>query len=341
MPGIGLNIPAGRKLIGNNLALNARHPWNAAGLPFAGRYELLWGAGWDWDGWIRPQLDYLMGDLGCNCIRSLGGHWAIMQGRLSLLEYTTHLVQIASYLKDHGAYFYLTGDSHRAAFSAGDGEVERPITDTGPVYVAYLSELEDIGNSIGFDFMNEADNSGSGGYFRGFYQRDLIAFVKNAGVTLPVTYSVNGPCLTSGNSFINANAVMNNWDYLDFHDYRYPYNLNFYTDKGWQMLIGETGINSAPTAPSNDKGGGPTFSTPRMLDVYKLALQTHPNIRGILHWAVGDQTNVGDPNGLPHEAFGVYNTNDTRGLDKFYGREDLIRIIKSYTRGSLKHTNSL
>lgn len=336
----GLNLPPGRKLIGNNLALNARQVWPRENLPYAGRYETLWGSGFDWDGWVRPQLDYIMGDLGCNCVRSLGGHWAIAQGRLPISTYIANTTRVAAYLADHGAYFYLNGDSSRRAFNE-TGENERPISETGPLYVAYLRELQSIGNSIGFDFMNEADSNGAGSYFRGFYMRDLVAFIKDAGVTVPLTYSVNGPVLTSGNSFVNANADMVGFDFLDFHDYRYPYNLNFYTDKGWQMLIGESGINSAPTAPANDKGGGPTVSTPRMIDVYKLALQTHPNIRGILQWAIGDQTAAGDPNYTTHEAYGVYNTNDARGLDKFYGREDLIRIIKSYTRGSLKHTNSL
>lgn len=337
MARLGLNIPPGQKLIGNNLALNARE---TAGVGI-GRYEAIWnGTGWDWDGWIRPQLDYIIGDLGCNVVRSLGCHWGLTQGRVEMTSFLNRLVQVAGYLKDRGAYFYFNGDSHRVPAFTDGNEATRPIAETAPLYVTYLKELEQVGNSIGFDFMNEADSNGSGAYFQYAYMRDMIAFVKDAGVVLPLTYSVNGPTLTSGNSFINSNAVGCQFDFLDFHDYRYPYNLNFYANQDWDILVGETGVNSGAGVFDTNKGGGPSIAGPRMEAVYKMAMQTNPRIRGILHWAIGDQQSVA-VHGVGAEEFGVYNTNAAGRLDQFVAREYLTRIIKSYTKGSIKHTNSL
>ncbi len=325
----GLNIPPGVKLIGNNLALNTRETAGAG----VGRYEAMWGlGGFNWDGWIRPQLDYLVGDLGCNVIRSLGCHWGLVQGRIDLTTVLTRYVQVASYLKDMGAYFYPNGDSHRDPVWTDGGEGTRPIGETAPMHIAVLNELHQVGNIIGYDILNEVDANGGGYRMQPNYCRDLVAAIKDAGVAVPLTFSVNGPFLTSGNSFINAAATFADLDFLDVHDYTYAKNLNFYADKGWDILVGETGVNNASGAPENDKGGPHSTQVTRMLDVYSL-MQRQPAVRGILHWAMGDQETT--------QAFGVYNTNTSGRLDQFIDRPWLTRIIKAHTRGSVKYTNSL
>ena len=329
MARLGLNIPPGRKLIGGNLALNTRETAGAG----VGRYEAMWGlGGFNWDGWIRPQLDYLVGDLGCNVIRSLGCHWGLVQGRIELSTVLSRYVQVASYLADRGAYFYPNGDSHRDPVWTNGGEGTRPISETAPTHIAVLSELDQIGNIVGYDFLNEADANGGGYRMQPNYVRDLIAAVKDGGVTVPLTFSVNGPFLTTGNSFINACAAYAEFDFLDVHDYSYAKNLNFYGDKGWDIIVGETGVNSASGAPSNDKGGGPTFAAPRMQEVYSL-MDRQPAVRGVIHWAMGDQEST--------QEFGVYNTNTSGRLDQFVDRPWISRVIKSRTRGSIKYTNSL
>lgn len=341
----GLNIPAGRKLVGANLVPNP-----AAAFTSGRRFEGMWTTEWDWSGWIKPQIDMALGQLGFNCIRSLGAHWGIGAGRVNSAQYTTRLVQVAQYLADRGAYFYLAGDSIRVG-STEDSSVT--VATQAPRYAAYLRELQAVGNLAGFDICNEADNVAAGiatGYWSTAYMRDLIAAIKAQGITIPLTYSTHemfdaaGLNITSPYPalWITGKAEPCGFDYIDLHLYDFfrmdlsqgKYLDHFLTNYGsLEIVITETGKNNSVAAD--------TAVTDLNL-VYRRGLCGHPRVRGVLQWAMADLENASTyaAAGLGSAAageWGIYDTNTTPGT--FIPRKHLVEVARRFTGGSVARCN--
>ena len=63
---------------------------------------------WDWDGWIRPQLDCAVA-LGCNTIRILGDVAMVLNGQMSQATYNARWTQLANYCQANGLAVHYTG----------------------------------------------------------------------------------------------------------------------------------------------------------------------------------------------------------------------------------------
>lgn len=340
----GLNIPAGRKLVGANLVPNP-----AAAFTTGRRFEGMWSTEWDWAGWIKPQIDLALGQLGFNCIRSIGGHWGIGAGRLDVAQYTSRLVQVASYLKDRGAYFLLAGDSIRPS-GTEDGSV--PVATQSARYVSYLRELEPLGNVAGFDIVQEADNivgSLPVGYYSTAYMRDMIQAIKAAGITIPLTYSTHEFFTEAGlnpaNSatlWITGKAEPCGFDYIDLHLYDFfrmdssqgKYLDHFLTNYGsLEIIVTETGKNRTVT----DDAAVTDLSL-----AYRRGLSGHPRVRGVLQWAMADLENsstyvAAGLGSVQAGEWGIYDTNTTPGT--FIPRPHLVALARRFTGGSVSACN--
>ena len=339
----GLNIPAGRKLVGANLVPNP-----AAAFTTGRRFEGMWSTEWDWAGWIKPQIDLALGQLGFNCIRSIGGHWGIGAGRINVAQYTSRLVQVASYLKDRGAYFILAGDSIRQN-GTEDGSI--PVATQSARYASYLRELQAVGNVPGFDIVQEADGVNGAGYYSTAYTRDMIAAIKAAGITLPLTYSVHEFFTEAGLSPNNSNlplwitgkAEPCGFDYIDLHLYDFfrmdqsqgKYLDHFLTNYGsLEIIVTETGKNRTVT----DDAAVTDLSL-----AYRRGLSGHPRVRGVLQWAMADLENAASaaaqdpPVAANTGEWGIYDTNTTPGT--FIPRPHLVALARRFTGGSVSACN--
>lgn len=341
----GLNIPTGRKLVGANLVPNPAEPYTARL-----RIENMWADHWDWGGWIKPQLDLALGQLGMNCIRSIGAHWGIGGGRVSVSQYTSRLVQVAAYLKDRGAYFILAGDSIRQGYTE-DSSV--PIATQSARYASYLRELQAVGNLVGFDIVQEAPNLGGDGvpvgYYSTAYMRDMIAAIKAAGITIPLTYSTHEMFTDAGLNpvsgaplWITGKAEPCGFDYIALHLYDFyrmdlsqgKYLDHFLTNYGnLEIIITETGKNQTVTSDA---------AVTDLNLAYRRGLSGHPRVRGVLQWAMADLENSSTyaVNGLASVQdgeWGIYDTNTTPGT--FIPRAHLVALARRFTGGSVARCN--
>lgn len=308
-----LNIPDGVKLIGANLVPNPNISYTANR-----RFEGLWSSEWDWTGWVKPQIDYLLGDCGCNCIRSIGGHWGISAGRIDAATYKARQMQVAEYLHSKGAYYYPCGDSIR---------VDADNTTTADVHAGlmsdYLLALQGVGNVIGFDLINEANGNA---YFSVATLRSMIAGIKARGVSLPLTISTAETLTGSGATWINS--IYDAFDFLDCHVYTFPhaatYHDYFLLNSDKDIIVGEVGTNT--TALTATGGGTEVEQLGNIGPVYSLALGGHPRLRGVLMWACADLETA------QSGEWGVYDTNSTPGT--FKARSHKVNLLRRKTRGS-------
>ena len=324
MPGI--NIPAGKRVIGGNLIHNP----HAASQPInSRRFEYLFEQ-WNWDGFIRPQIDYMIGDLGMNCLRIIGAHWGVSSGRLNAAQYTARMVQIAEYLASKGCYWYPGGDSART-----EADYSTPAAQQALLYAAYLKPLQQIGNSIGFDIVQEGDT----GSFTYQYMSDVIAGIKAAGVTMPLTYSTSEAITASGATWLNSRMAL--FDYLDLHIYNFTANpdyIDYYLlNSTKEIIVGETGKNQK--ALTSEGGGSPGEVVADLARIYRIGLSGHPRVRGILHWCGGDQdTATSFPSDPASRQFGAYDTNTSPGT--WIARPHLTQFLRRQTGGSVYRCNN-
>lgn len=310
-----------QKLIGANLVPDPRRSVGVR------RFEGMWSDVWDWDGWIKPQIDYLVGDCGCNVIRSIGGVYGISGGRVDAGQYRDRQLQIANYLLSKGAYWYPCGDSARP-----DTDYVTTASVMAAIYVSHLLPLQAVGNVIGFDILNE----GNFGSFSKSYYTTLIAAIKAAGVTIPLTIST-GEALTAtaGATWINDKVEL--MDFVDIHNYTFPmvvtsldYFLLGFPDK--DLIIGEVGKNTTALSATGGGDGGSVVND--LQGVYKIALSGHPRVRGVLQWACADLENTASAGGDPSFGeWGVYDTNTTPG--RFISKRHKVDLIRRFTHGSV------
>lgn len=308
-----LIIPDNVKLIGANLVPNPNISYTTNR-----RFEGMWSSEWDWAGWIKPQIDYLVGDCGCNCIRSIGAHWGVSAGRVSAATYKAHQLQVAEYLHAKGAYYYPCGDSIR-----NDTDNVTTANAHAVMMSDYLLSLQPVGNVIGFDVINEANGNT---YFSETYLRNMITAIKASGVTLPITISTSEVITGSGATWINS--IHDAFDFIDYHVYAFPhvatYHDYFLSNTVKDILVGEVGTNT--TALTSTGGGTEVEQLANLGPVYSLALGGHPRLRGVLMWACADLEIA------QSGEWGVYNTNSTPGV--FKARDHKVSFLRRKTRGS-------
>lgn len=248
---------------------------------------------WDWDGWVKPQIEHVIGDnIGCNCIRLIGANWSVIAGRFTQSYYDDKLLQVALYCAERGVYFYACcGDLSRDTVYDFSKSAQSIVANC---FATTLMKLQQIPYVIGVDVIQEVTE------FYGLDNaRDLCGRLKALGVTLPLTCSVSEN-ITPAAGGVRANNVITWADFLDVHLYVFnqgsvnqPLNkLQYFQDNYPEknLVIGEWGTSL---------GADVQYQTSFGKDIQAIANQGSPQVRGALVWAASDQSNInGDKYGL-------------------------------------------
>ena len=312
-----LNIPAGLKIYGANLIPKAANVAVDSGLQAWSQMILTW----DWSGWVKPQIDYLVGNnIGVNCIRLIGANWGVLAGRYTQAAYDAKILQVANYLNSLGVYFYAScGDNSRDTIQWGSASSNAAVADC---FATTLLQVQAIGNCIGVDVIQEC-SSGAYGMAQAGY---MVQLLKARGATLPMTCSVS-ETITAASGGTDANLGAPGFDFIDVHLYpgttptvamnQLDYFRTTWPDK--DVLIGEWGTSQGSDGAVEQSWGIP---------VLNLANSADPGIRGSLVWACSDQDTV---NG---NRFGVFD-------DTFAIRQSKANLLRRYTGGSLAKSLAL
>lgn len=221
-----------------------------------------WGAGWDWDGWIKPQID-AMASIGINAIRMQGDFLVryatasssfsgaatfVYSGTISAATYASRLDQVITYCASKGMSFYACGGDFNFVNSSF----------TLSQINAYLAEYVNVvsnpayTNVIGIDLCQEVDG-GSG--WSAQVLSNAPAIITNAKAALrknlPVTFSLNGASNAAGlnpaTRGVFTNIATSGADYLDVHLYYTPGPGDILpavnNPWGLPLIVGEIGIN--------------------------------------------------------------------------------------------------
>lgn len=334
-----LNIPDGLKLIGNNIVpkdVNVYYP-NA---PTAGQSigNNAWSQmylNWDWEGWIKPQIDSTTGNgVGCNVIRMIGGNYGIAAGVYTQDYYDACVLQVANYCNSIGVYFYAVG--------GGMGDyANTAISDSAmaTIFATTFLKLQSIGNCIGIDLIQEANVLGTP---TNASIINMISLIKAAGVTVPITCSTY-EIINSSTGATWINSMAQHFDFLDFHVYYYGPSVNMdmfnyfrtnFSDK--DIIVGEFGRPAGGYLTAS-----PDNASADLNSVLKVVNKGDPRIRGAVLWAITDQDN-------PTTVAGTW-PNLTQGIANMYGMVDInfkpiqwkVNLLKRYTGGSVAKANRI
>lgn len=297
-----LRIPGTRKLLGFNIAPKQDH---LAAADVYGAMILEW----DWDGWIKKQIDFCAGNrLGLNCCRLIGGQMGVLSGLYTQDYYDSKLRQLVEYCQSLGVHFYATGLGKSAYSALASGTT--PMATLAATLATTLRMLQGYSNVIGCDVIQEANDGG-------LLPNDasiitLLGLLRAAGVTLPLTCSTAETNLTSAGTAPWIYAMAANFDYIDIHHYTYPCTQQQFDAlraayPSQDILMGEFG---------RAKSAGATRVAPDLRQAMDLANSGDPRIRGGLFWAAVDQSVVSS------DQWGVYTSTFT------VDNEDLIRLVQ-------------
>lgn len=307
-----LRIPDGQKLWGANVVPKTGQGWRELFLE------------WDWAGWLKPQIDYMVGNgIGCNCIRLIGCNEGVYNGIFSQSYHDTRLIQMIDYCMGLGAYFYVTGGGVGVqGVPTGTPSVNNAMAD---IFATTFLQAQSRPNVIGIDLVQEVTESYGIGN-----AATLAQLVKARGVTLPITCSTSEPYTAgSGGTRLNVVAAQAAFDFLDVHFYPSdnaapPLNLFDSTRAAWpkkDLLIGEFGTS---------QGGDSVYEQSMGMAVLNIANSGDPGIRGALVWGASDQDNIAVNSG---NCWGVYAAN-------FAIRQSKANLLRRYTGGSLSRAGA-
>lgn len=259
--------------------------------PGSPHLSAMWAA-WDWDGWIRPQVDCAVA-LGCNAVRLMGDVAMVMNGTISQSTYSARWQQFVAYCVSQGLAIYYTGSSPYDTNGRSNGNVAaynsspRAFADViNKTVAAVTSGSSDYTASIiAIDVMQEANAWGNAEGVRNLY-RLIRPFVPNA---IPCTFSTS---LAAQNTPWIA-SIISACDFLDYHVYPQTYGINgqpaeavfsdgpraVYPNK--DILFGEGGASSTMYRPEQ--------VATWLNRLASLGNMADPRIRGSLMWALQDQ----------------------------------------------------
>ncbi len=272
-------VAGGTKLVGGNLTVK----------PGMARWNEFWTE-WDWEGWIKPQIDGLKA-LGGNAVRCIGGANAIFCGEMSRETYFARLAQVIDYCASLGMYYYpCLGYGRELSPIEGYTNVSIPdwIVEIG-THVQYLTPARFPG-IIGFDILQEVHDWSQ--FNSSINPATLIANCQaiydalKPLTTIPLTYSFvlgfnNEAGAWSDASFVELDGCT---DYYDIHVYWTPTtaaaaNAFAAANHGKAVLIGEIGVNMATSSAAR---------TARYQGL-KTIHESLPFLVGSLAWALADQ----------------------------------------------------
>jgi hypothetical protein len=250
--------------------------------PGAPSLGAMWGSGWDWDGWMRPQIDCAVA-LGANAIRIIGDVLCVINGTLSQASYNARWQQVAAYCAANNLALYYTGCSLTGTDGSSNGTAA--LTDAqiaGVINNNFAALSAHTGIILGVDIVQEANNGLNAQRVAAIY----AAVRPNVPTVIPCTFSTFAP--VSDLSWINS--IVGSCDFLDLHIYPFVYDINAqpapstfapliaaYPTK--DLLFGEGGLDTASYTEAQEIAWTQGL----------VALGDMAGSRGALLWAAQDQ----------------------------------------------------
>jgi hypothetical protein len=225
-----LNFPAGRKLWCVNLAAKKAY---GIGNAYPGAWTEIFTS-WDWDGWIKPQIDYGAAN-GANCVRLIGSPGGVFAGTFTQAYYNACWDQLFAYCATLGMFVHLTPGwwasitaNPPSIYNAGDG-ASMTNADVGAAINTLLTHLTPYNYMItGVDLVQEANDwYGLLGLSPAAARCQAIYNIVKPTTSLPLGFSSHLPWTgTTARDWIAAIATC--VDFLDFHVYRHAGYTNDY-----------------------------------------------------------------------------------------------------------------
>jgi len=302
-----LNIPDTRKIFGANIV-----PKKA---DITGGQS--WGnmiLSWDWDGWIKPQIDLIAGNnVGGNCIRIIGEVYGIATGMYTEAFYLARHRQLADYCASIGVHLY-------ACCSGKDTPAQVTVSNDGAVNLmaGYLRMMGEYPNVIGVDVVQESNVVAKP------TDANLIEILSKlrAVTSLPLTASTGEINLTSAGTAPWIYAMGQYFDFIDIHNYTYPVTMQSldglraaFPDK--DIIVGEWGRAQNITEATR------LADQKQILDLMNSGDR---RIRGGLRWAITDQDSVSS------NQWGAYDVS-------FAPRLPALNLLRRHTEGSVARLN--
>jgi hypothetical protein len=292
----------------------------AVGAVAATHHHDLWAL-WDWDGWVKPQLDHGMA-IGINTFSAIGDLYGVANGSIPIATYRAMQLQIATYLAEHGAYYMPC-----CANTIGYINYSLSAQDYAEIALDYLLPLQSLGNIPGV-FVFDEPHASTHTYQ---YIIDCINAIRAGGCALPMS------CPENYDQTAWISGIESAMDFYSIGTATFPtpstlldtWLLN--TSK--EVLISTTYKNQEATAGLG--GGSPATVVADLKTVYNLAYSGHPRIKGVLQWGVADYGNSTlFPANPAHYQWGVIDTSTTPGV--FAHRQHKTWLISQYSRGSVE-----
>lgn len=281
-----------------------------------GAWPAMWSE-WNWDGWIKPQIDLIIGNgVGCNMIRCQGAAFAVQKGTIPMATYLARWSQLIEYCAARGVYVYPCGCTNDT-----DTSFALPVSTMGAVFAEIFRHHQQYDNVACIDVIQEMDLEGASVWpTRQPQLRALIEDIKSRGVTVPLTFS-SGEFIDSGFPWLTAMASY--VDYLDMHLY-YHSITNSSLDTmlaafpEHDFVIGEFGAEAGwSTADAH---------VAYLRSALNLANIGHPRMRGGLIWCATD------PRVEAGKLWGQYTYGNVP-------RQDRLALLRQYTGGSVVRCN--
>jgi hypothetical protein len=323
-----LRIPDGRRLFGANII-----PTQADVAPAAG--QLAWSnlfLNWDarWPVWIKPQVDYLVGNnVGANCLRMIGGLDGVAAGLYTQSYHDDKLEQLVSYVDSLGAHFFLCGSGTQSQLvtAIGGGLTGAQY---GTMQGTTITRMQKYRGVIGADLIQESQ----GGSIGNSFLIPMLQAARDRGATIPLTCSA-AVATSQGENWllgITQGAILQAFDFISIHCYFRAIDATFWDQffaaaPDYDVIIGEFGraLSAGAATPSD-----PVSKALQVSDFTRwmeMGNATDRRVRGALLWACSDQRT--DDN---TERWGVYDEN-------FVPRPWMLDVVKRYTLGSLAKNN--
>lgn len=252
----------------------------------------------DWEGWIRPQLDYAM-SLGCNVVRAVGDVTVVSSGTISQSVYNARMAQVIAYCAAHGIAFYYTGCATYKTDGSDNGTAALPDATIYSIINDQLTYLFAGGGGgvvdhgahiIGVDIVQEANANMTLMRCANLYTqiRPVVsAFHPEIGCTFS--------CSTTVTALSWINSILAYCDFLDFHIYPQIYGsitnapttsditnhiLTDYPTK--DLLFGEGGATGSQGTTSQKKNW--------LANLQTLGNMAASHVRGAMFWSTQDQS---------------------------------------------------
>jgi hypothetical protein len=239
---------------------------------------------WDWNGWIKPQIDALS-SIGGNTVRLIGDIAGVNNGTFTQSYYDAKWSQLITYADSLGLYVYPAGGGVSQIGSLSVSEVADTVATAA-------DNWDDYSNVVGIDILQESVRAQTSGSYALSYPEELTTPVR-AVTSKPLTFSNSCP-----EPFGMARMAFPLWrevlrpyvDFWDIHVYtQCPPAMIFQAfwaqGETKPIVIGEFGIEQSQSVVNQ---------TRQYQTVAKVASERYYglHIAGVLQWAIFPQSDT-------------------------------------------------